>query len=220
LIKLENISKAFSENVKAVSDLSFEVARGEILVLLGTSGCGKTTTLKMINRLIEPTRGHILIDGKDNKEQDVGTLKAKANLMIYAIKKVLKYSLVILIPPLLGFIAYFTDIIFFEVFGVFYSIPGQYISLAILYPSGITNHYLNLGLTTITVLIGYYCLGICFFSVLSVIKYIINNLLEMILGKDYISDRRKKELKSQIVTLIVTLAIGFFFHKCKPPVFS
>jgi len=42
LIKLENISKAFSENVKAVSDLSFEVARGEILVLLGTSGCGKT----------------------------------------------------------------------------------------------------------------------------------------------------------------------------------
>jgi len=57
--------------VDAVSDLSMHVADGETLVLLGTSGCGKTTTLKMVNRLIEPSRGRILIDGKDITEQEI-----------------------------------------------------------------------------------------------------------------------------------------------------
>jgi len=126
-------------------------------------------------------------------------------------KKVLKYSLIILILPLLGFVAYFTDIIFFEVLGNFYSIPGQYISLAILYPSGITNHYLNLGLTTFIVLTSYYCFGICLFTGIFALKYTINRLLMTIFGKDYISERRKKELKSQFVALIVTMAIGYYF---------
>ena len=49
----------------AVRDLSLEVAEGETLVLLGSSGCGKTTTLKTINRLIEPTSGYIEVDGQD-----------------------------------------------------------------------------------------------------------------------------------------------------------
>ncbi len=49
----------------AVNDVSFEVAEGENLILLGTSGCGKTTTLKMLNRLIEPTSGHVLINNED-----------------------------------------------------------------------------------------------------------------------------------------------------------
>ncbi|MEQ1643043.1 MAG: ATP-binding cassette domain-containing protein [Pyrinomonadaceae bacterium] len=47
-----------------IDDLDLEIARGEILVLLGESGCGKTTTLKLINRLLEPTKGEILVDGK------------------------------------------------------------------------------------------------------------------------------------------------------------
>src|ERR1700704_629247 len=68
MIKVENLSKHFGK-VKAVDGISFEVKEHENLILLGTSGCGKTTTLKMINRLIDPSAGKIFIDGKNILEQ-------------------------------------------------------------------------------------------------------------------------------------------------------
>ncbi|MBS1504389.1 MAG: ABC transporter ATP-binding protein [Bacteroidetes bacterium] len=68
MIKVEQLSKYFG-SVRAVDDISFEVKEHETLVLLGTSGCGKTTTLKMLNRLIEPTSGSISINGKNILEQ-------------------------------------------------------------------------------------------------------------------------------------------------------
>ena len=49
---------------RILDGLNLEIRRGEILVLLGESGCGKTTTLKLINRLIEPTSGEVLVEGK------------------------------------------------------------------------------------------------------------------------------------------------------------
>ncbi len=67
MIELQQITKEFS-GVRAVDDVSFRVAEGELLILLGGSGCGKTTTLKMINRLIEPSAGRILLDGVDVRE--------------------------------------------------------------------------------------------------------------------------------------------------------
>lgn len=63
-IKFKNVCKSYN-GFEAVKDLSFEIMEGETLVLIGTSGCGKTTTLKMINRLIEPTKGQIEIDGRN-----------------------------------------------------------------------------------------------------------------------------------------------------------
>lgn len=68
MIKVEHLSKYFN-SVKAVDDISFEVKEHENLILLGTSGCGKTTTLKMLNRLIEPTAGSILINGENILDQ-------------------------------------------------------------------------------------------------------------------------------------------------------
>lgn len=68
MIKVQHLSKHF-DKVKAVDDISFGVAEHENLILLGTSGCGKTTTLKMINRLIEPSAGNIFINGKNVLEQ-------------------------------------------------------------------------------------------------------------------------------------------------------
>ena len=74
MIKVEHLSKHFGK-VKAVDNISFEVKEHENLILLGTSGCGKTTTLKMINRLIEPTGGKIFIDGKNIFEQSPEILR-------------------------------------------------------------------------------------------------------------------------------------------------
>ena len=60
MIELKQVCKSFDEGRSyAVKDLSLRVNTGETLVLLGSSGSGKTTTLKMINRLIEPTGGRI-----------------------------------------------------------------------------------------------------------------------------------------------------------------
>jgi osmoprotectant transport system ATP-binding protein len=65
MIRLENVGKSYDGKTWPVRDVSLEVPRGELLVLLGGSGSGKTTTLKMINRLIEPTTGRILVEGRD-----------------------------------------------------------------------------------------------------------------------------------------------------------
>jgi osmoprotectant transport system ATP-binding protein len=66
MIKLTRVFKTFDGGRSfAVKDLSLSVDRGETLVLLGSSGCGKTTILKMINRLIEPTQGTIEVGGKN-----------------------------------------------------------------------------------------------------------------------------------------------------------
>lgn len=74
MIKVERIIKTFGDT-KAVDDISFEVNEGENMVLLGTSGCGKTTTLKIINRLTEPDSGTVYIDDKNTFNQPAEILR-------------------------------------------------------------------------------------------------------------------------------------------------
>ena len=63
------------QNVVAVADVSFEVSQGEIFCIMGLSGSGKSTLLRLINRLMEPTSGHILINGQDIGNLDVRSLR-------------------------------------------------------------------------------------------------------------------------------------------------
>jgi osmoprotectant transport system ATP-binding protein len=67
MITVDRVVKLFG-NTKAVDNISFEVKDGENVVLLGTSGCGKTTTLRMINRLTEATSGSVQVAGKNIKD--------------------------------------------------------------------------------------------------------------------------------------------------------
>src|SRR6478736_9402391 len=75
MIQLDRVTKRFPDGTVAVDALSLEVPSGEVLALLGTSGSGKTTTLRMINRLIEPTSGTIMIDGRDARSLNVHELR-------------------------------------------------------------------------------------------------------------------------------------------------
>jgi osmoprotectant transport system ATP-binding protein len=64
VIEIQQLSKRYA-GVPVVDAVSLSVAKGELLVLLGSSGSGKTTTLKMVNRLIEPSAGRVLVAGDD-----------------------------------------------------------------------------------------------------------------------------------------------------------
>jgi len=75
MIQFDMVSKTYPNGVHAVSDLLLDVLDGETLVLLGTSGSGKTTTMKMVNRLIEPTNGSIRIDGVNVMRQELTALR-------------------------------------------------------------------------------------------------------------------------------------------------
>ena len=64
MIQLDRLTKRYGEDA-VVRELSLTIHTGELVVVLGSSGSGKTTTLKMINRLIEPTAGTVRLDGTD-----------------------------------------------------------------------------------------------------------------------------------------------------------
>lgn len=81
MIEVDHLTRQFG-NFKAVDNLSFSVAEGETLVLLGTSGCGKTTTLRMMNRLVEPDSGTIYVGGKDVRQQAAPELRRRIGYVI------------------------------------------------------------------------------------------------------------------------------------------
>jgi osmoprotectant transport system ATP-binding protein len=82
VIQFRDVSLSVSGGKTLVAGLNFDVARGETLVLVGRSGSGKTTTLKLINRLLEPTEGQIKVEGKPTLEWDAIKLRRRIGYVI------------------------------------------------------------------------------------------------------------------------------------------
>ncbi len=81
MIKFENVSKAYKEH-NVLENINLEIKKGELVVLIGPSGCGKTTLLKMINRLIEPTKGKIFLNETDITAHDQIELRRNMGYVI------------------------------------------------------------------------------------------------------------------------------------------
>ena len=81
MIEFKNIYKSFKDK-HVLEDVSFSIDKGEFVCIIGPSGCGKTTALKMINRLIKPTRGAIYVDGKDISKEDEIDLRRNIGYVI------------------------------------------------------------------------------------------------------------------------------------------
>lgn len=104
MIELLGVSKHFG-NTAAVKEVSFTVQEGETMVILGTSGCGKTTTLKMINRLIEPDSGKILINGQSASDEKPEMLRRKIGYVMQNIGLFPHYTVaenIAVVPKLLN----------------------------------------------------------------------------------------------------------------------
>ncbi|MGW0875080.1 ABC transporter ATP-binding protein [Streptomyces sp. NPDC002740] len=82
MIQFDAVHKRFPNGTTAVHDLSLHMPQGGVTVLVGSSGCGKTTTLRMINRMVDPTSGTIEVGGKDVTRQDAAELRRSIGYVI------------------------------------------------------------------------------------------------------------------------------------------
>ena len=80
-IDLKDVEFAYKKDVKVLNGVSFKAKQGEVTALVGASGCGKTTILKLISRLYDYDKGQILIDGKDIKEISTESLFDKVSIV-------------------------------------------------------------------------------------------------------------------------------------------
>lgn len=81
IVEFRDVNFAVGD-VQILKSLNFEIKRGEIFVLLGESGCGKTTTLKLINRLIEPSAGKVLVQGTETTIWDAIKLRRQIGYVL------------------------------------------------------------------------------------------------------------------------------------------
>ena len=81
MIRLEHVTKSFGEQ-KVLDDVSFSVGEGEFLTVIGRSGCGKTTMLRMINGLQTPDSGHVYVEGQDVGTADLIALRRRIGYVI------------------------------------------------------------------------------------------------------------------------------------------
>ncbi|NOT47974.1 MAG: ATP-binding cassette domain-containing protein [Acidobacteria bacterium] len=81
IIELRSVSYQIA-GTPILDDLNLQIKKGEVLVLLGESGCGKTTTLKLINRLLDPSDGEVFVEGKSTLEWDPIALRRRIGYVL------------------------------------------------------------------------------------------------------------------------------------------
>ncbi|MBO0475965.1 betaine/proline/choline family ABC transporter ATP-binding protein [Vagococcus sp. DIV0080] len=82
MIEFQHVTKTYKGNKKAVSDISLSFGDSEFICFIGTSGSGKTTAMRMINRMIEPSSGNILINGKNIRDINPVELRRSVGYVI------------------------------------------------------------------------------------------------------------------------------------------
>ncbi|SCT35948.1 glycine betaine transport ATP-binding protein [Staphylococcus aureus] len=104
MLSIKHLTKIYSGNKKAVDDISLDIQSGEFIAFIGTSGSGKTTALRMINRMIEATEGQIEIDGKDVRSMNPVELRRSIGYVIQQIGLMPHMTIkenIVLVPKLL-----------------------------------------------------------------------------------------------------------------------
>lgn len=105
MIKFNNVSKSFVKGIKAVDNFNLEIEKGEFVCFIGTSGSGKTTSMRMINRMETPTEGTITIDGVNIQDRDEVELRREIGYVIQQIGLMPHMSIyenITMVPKMLG----------------------------------------------------------------------------------------------------------------------
>ncbi|MCG2381521.1 betaine/proline/choline family ABC transporter ATP-binding protein [Staphylococcus epidermidis] len=104
MLSIKNLSKVYAGGKKAVDNMTIDIESGNFIAFIGTSGSGKTTALRMINRMIESTEGEITIDGKNIKELNPVELRRSIGYVIQQIGLMPHMTVkenIVLVPKLL-----------------------------------------------------------------------------------------------------------------------
>lgn len=104
MLSIKNLSKVYAGSKKAVDNMNIEIQQGEFVAFIGTSGSGKTTALRMINRMIEATEGQIMINGKDVRQMNPVQLRRSIGYVIQQIGLMPHMTVrenIVLVPKLL-----------------------------------------------------------------------------------------------------------------------
>ncbi|SDK92648.1 osmoprotectant transport system ATP-binding protein [Lacicoccus qingdaonensis] len=104
MLSIKGLTKIYQGTTKAVDDVTIDIQDGEFVAFIGTSGSGKTTALRMLNRMIEPTSGTITIDGKDVSKMNPVELRRSIGYVLQQIGLLPHMTIkenIVLVPKLL-----------------------------------------------------------------------------------------------------------------------
>jgi osmoprotectant transport system ATP-binding protein len=105
MIEFAGVGKRFHSDSWAVRNVSLEIAKGELVAVLGESGSGKTTLVKMVNRLVDPDEGSVIVDGRDVRATDAVALRRTIGYVIQHVGLLPHMTVaenVAMVPKLLG----------------------------------------------------------------------------------------------------------------------